>query len=678
MRLRAVLSVIVALGAAAPATALASPYADAVTASAPSGWWRLGDAAGPQAANAAGGSAGTWSGALSAGAPGALAADANAALAFSGGWLDLGTTFAPTAALSLESWVRLTSASSTRYIFSQGGTSTGFHLYTATGGAPVFVVTSSAGRATVTAPSALSANVWHHVAATFAAGTATLYVDGAPVALRALSGMVKLGSGSLYAGRYAGGGSTWRGALDELAVYDRALSPADVADHASRGRDGTLATAAVAGPPALTDATSATFALTASDPQATFTCALDGAAATACGAAPRFDRLAERDHVLRVTPIDRWGRAGQAADYRWRADHTAAPDWSPTPPETRIAATVPEVTARPDASFALSATKPTVTFACALDSAGFAPCGETVDVDSVGAGDHVLRVVATDRFGQSEPVPAQYSWRVDRTAPDTFALAAGPAPGAAEAVAVFASSERGGRFECRVDGGGWSACAGPLALPGGATTLAVRAIDAAGNVDPSPATVQLTRETPDAEPTGARSFTTASAALSFAASAGGALSCRLDGGDWSPCDGPVTLAGLAWGEHGYDVRADFPGGLRLEAPELRWTAAAPGARVAALQFPVLLHRARDGRARSRGRPPTLRFALNVAAPVSVRVERLRGRRSRALSAWTVPGRAGDVLVRLPDRVVRRLRRGRYRISAQPAAGAAVRVAFAVV
>ena len=60
--------------------------------------------------------------------------------------------------------MRLTSASSTRYIFSQGGTSTGFHLYTATGGAPVFVVTSSAGRATVTAPSALSANVWHHVA----------------------------------------------------------------------------------------------------------------------------------------------------------------------------------------------------------------------------------------------------------------------------------------------------------------------------------------------------------------------------------------------------------------------------------------------------------------------------------------------------------------------------------
>src|SRR5439155_22281058 len=152
--------------------------------------------------------------------------------------------------------------------------------------------------------------------------------------------------------------------------------------------------------------------------------------------------------------------------------------------------------------------------------------------------------------------------------------------------------------------------------------------DAAGNVDPSPATLRLGGETPGAEPTGANAFASASAVLSVAASAGGALSCRLDGADWAPCRGPVSLAGLAWGEHAWSVRAAFPGGLRLEAPELRGTAAAPAGRVAALQFPLLLHRARDGR----GRPPTLRFALNVAVPVSVRVERVRGRRGRALGA----------------------------------------------
>ena len=358
-------------------------------------------------------------------------------------------------------------------------------------------------------------------------------------------------------------------------------------------------------------------------------------------------------------------------------ESTALPaDLSTSPPDTRIAATVDEVTARSDASFALSATKTAATFKCALDGTTFTPCGTKLDVKGLAAGDHVLRVVATDHLGQSDPTPAQFAWRVDKTPPDTAALVAGPAPGASDGVAVFASSERG-RIECRRDGGDWSACASPLAVPPG-TTLAVRAIDAAGNVDPSPATVRLEGTTAGAEPTGARRFASEGVSLALDASSGGALSCRLDGGDWAPCRGPVSLAGLAWGEHAWSVRADFAGGLRLEAPELRWTAAAPGARVAALQFPVLLHRARDGRARSRGRTPTLRFALNVAVPVSVRVERLRGRRGRALSAWTVPGRAGDVVVRLPDRVVRRLRRGRYRISAQPEGGAVVRAAFAVV
>ena len=93
---------------------------------------------------------------------------------------------------------------------------------------------------------------------------------------------------------------------------------------------------------------------------------------------------------------------------------------------------------------------------------------------------------------------------------------------------------------------------------------------------------------------------------------------------------------------------------------------------------MLLERGRDGRSRSRGRPPILRFALNIAVRVSVRVERAGGRRSRPLSAWTVAGRAGDLVVRLPDGLVRRLRRGRYRISAQPEGGAVVRAAFAVV
>ncbi|HEY3019333.1 MAG TPA: hypothetical protein VGJ32_04030, partial [Solirubrobacteraceae bacterium] len=119
----------VAFTGLAPGAAFASPYAGAVAASAPSAWWRLGDAPGPLALDAIGGAAGAWSGAVSAGAPGALAGDGDTASGFAGGWLDLGSGFAPSGSFSLEAWVRLTSTGSTRYALSQGGSSTGFHLY---------------------------------------------------------------------------------------------------------------------------------------------------------------------------------------------------------------------------------------------------------------------------------------------------------------------------------------------------------------------------------------------------------------------------------------------------------------------------------------------------------------------------------------------------------------------
>jgi hypothetical protein len=54
---------------------------------------------------------------------------------------------------------------------------------------------------------------------------------------------------------------------------------------------------------------------------------------------------------------------------------------------------------------------------------------------------------------------------------------------------TFSSSEAGSRFECSLDGGPFVACSSPhttARLRGGRHTLSVRAIDAAGNVDPTP------------------------------------------------------------------------------------------------------------------------------------------------------------------------------------------------
>ncbi len=80
----------------------------------------------------------------------------------------------------------------------------------------------------------------------------------------------------------------------------------------------------------------------------------------------------------------------------------------------------------------------------------------------------------------------------DVTAPDTT-ITAGPASvtRARQATFGFSSSESGSTFECRLDSRAWRACSSPKVyrdLARGLHTVGVRATDAAGNTDPTPAT----------------------------------------------------------------------------------------------------------------------------------------------------------------------------------------------
>jgi hypothetical protein len=78
----------------------------------------------------------------------------------------------------------------------------------------------------------------------------------------------------------------------------------------------------------------------------------------------------------------------------------------------------------------------------------------------------------------------------DTTPPDTPITSAPPASGEDRTPTfAFGSSEPGSRFECSLDGGPFGACSSPFTtgrLAVGRHTFAVRAIDAAGNVDPTP------------------------------------------------------------------------------------------------------------------------------------------------------------------------------------------------
>jgi hypothetical protein len=106
----------------------------------------------------------------------------------------------------------------------------------------------------------------------------------------------------------------------------------------------------------------------------------------------------------------------------------------------------------------------------------------------------------TDQRGVARPQLAAcdigaFELSPDTTPPDT-AIVSGPSGliRGRTATFTFSSPEPGVTFECSIDGGPFTACTSPFTTPrlrGGTHTFQVRARDAAGNVDPTPATFEF-------------------------------------------------------------------------------------------------------------------------------------------------------------------------------------------
>ncbi len=137
----------------------------------------------------------------------------------------------------------------------------------------------------------------------------------------------------------------------------------------------------------------------------------------------------------------------------------------------------------------------------------------------------------------------------DTAGPDTT-IDSGPAldpPNSNDPAFTF-HSEAGATFECRLDGDAWAACTSPKAytnVPDGTHTFWVRAIDHAGNPDPSPASRDFTIDTTPSDTTidsGPSGLTNDNdPAFSFHSSEpGSTFECRLDGAPWTSCSSSKT------------------------------------------------------------------------------------------------------------------------------------------
>ena len=187
-----------------------------------------------------------------------------------------------------------------------------------------------------------------------------------------------------------------------------------------------------------------------------------------------------------------------AGAYEFGATGTPPPA-DTTPPETTISGQQVSSSTETSASFSFSASELGSTFECKLDGGSYGLCTSPKAYASLAVGSHTFSVRATDAAGNVDASPATYGWSVtsppppaDTTPPETT-ISGQPVSSSTETSASFSfsASELGSTFECKLDGGSYGLCTSPKAyasLAVGSHTFSVRATDAAGNVDASPAT----------------------------------------------------------------------------------------------------------------------------------------------------------------------------------------------
>jgi hypothetical protein len=184
---------------------------------------------------------------------------------------------------------------------------------------------------------------------------------------------------------------------------------------------------------------------------------------------------------------------------------------TPIAPDTTITNGPPSLTSSTSATFTFVSNETGSTFSCQLDGGGFAACTSPKSYVGLSDGSHTFQVRATDNAGNTDPTPASSTWTVDTTPPDTSITSAVDGNGAVVAsggttlsgsitfTIVGTDSVGVAGFQCSLDGVTFASCASPVGysvLAIASHTFRVRAIDTAGNIDPSPASLFWTIVTP--------------------------------------------------------------------------------------------------------------------------------------------------------------------------------------
>ena len=232
----------------------------------------------------------------------------------------------------------------------------------------------------------------------------------------------------------------------------------------------------------------------------------EGAEWHECANPVTFRLLTTGDHTFEVRAIDPFDNVDPtAATFTWTV-LAMPPGADSLAPSTRIIEGPADPSTSPDATIRFGGSDnvtegPNLTYTCWLDGAPAVPCTSPFSATGLGLGEHTFAVVATDLAGNTDPTPAIHNWTIEEPPPDVVApdttIDSGPDPTTVQTTAAFAFSSNEGvvSFECDLDSEAYAPCSSPVEVTGlsvGDHTFAVRAIDLAGNEDPTPAVLAWT------------------------------------------------------------------------------------------------------------------------------------------------------------------------------------------
>ena len=263
----------------------------------------------------------------------------------------------------------------------------------------------------------------------------------------------------------------------------------------------------------------------------------------------------------------------------------AADDLAPQTTITAASPTSGGVSPDGSAAFNYASTEPGSRFVCALGSGSGAPsysaCGAgSTSYTGLSDGVYIFRVRAIDAAGNADASPASSSFVVDKSEPLTRLATHPPALStSASAQFTFDGGFGGDRYECALDGAGFTPCMQPDAaqmgsasysgLGNGSHTFSVRTVDRSGRADSSPASFTWAID-PSGGPGGSDSAavsllkapkaktTSARAAFRFEVTPRVGkvkLECRLDRKRWVDCSNGRFSKRVELGRHTFLVRA---------------------------------------------------------------------------------------------------------------------------